>query len=100
MKQEFEFIIANGQADKHIAVIQLNRPKEFNALNLQLMNELKIALMEFDRDDEVRVIVLTGNEKAFAAGGYEMVRELEYLGCPTVEMKSMKEMKAKLYGVN
>lgn len=64
----FEFIIVNPQADKYVALIQLNRPKELNALNLQLMGELRDALKELDNNDEVRAIIITGNEKAFAAG--------------------------------
>lgn len=64
----FEFIIVNPQVEKFVALIQLNRPKELNALNRQLMTELKDALQQLDADDNVRVIVLTGNEKAFAAG--------------------------------
>ncbi|MEO6166711.1 MAG: enoyl-CoA hydratase-related protein [Chitinophagales bacterium] len=63
----FEFIIVE-QIEIHIALIRLHRPKELNALNRQLMNELKDALQELDADESVRVIVLTGNEKAFAAG--------------------------------
>ena len=63
-----EFIIVNPEAEKHIALIQLNRPKELNALNLQLMTELRDALKELDNNDKVRAIILTGNEKAFAAG--------------------------------
>jgi enoyl-CoA hydratase len=63
-----EFIKLNNQYKKHIALISLNRPKELNALNLQLMAELRDTLKALDEDDEVRVIVLTGNEKAFAAG--------------------------------
>lgn len=62
------FIKVNSQYKKHIALIELNRPKELNALNLQLMGELRDALKELDNDDEVRAIILTGNEKAFAAG--------------------------------
>ena len=63
-----EFIKVNNQYEKFIALIELNRPKELNALNLQLMSELRDALKELDNDDNVRVIILTGNEKAFAAG--------------------------------
>lgn len=63
-----EFISVESQYQKHIALIRLNRPKELNALNLQLMGELRDALKHLDEDDAVRVIVLTGNEKAFAAG--------------------------------
>ncbi len=51
-----------------VALIRINRPKELNALNLELMQELKNCLKELDDDDSVRAIVITGNEKAFAAG--------------------------------
>jgi len=64
----YEFIIVNPQIEKHIALIQLNRPKELNALNRQLMTELKDALQQLDADSTVRVTIITGNEKAFAAG--------------------------------
>jgi enoyl-CoA hydratase len=50
------------------AVIQFNRPEVLNAINIQLMTELVDALEMLDKDDKVRCIVLTGNEKAFAAG--------------------------------
>ncbi len=63
-----DYIKVNPQIQKHIALIELNRPKELNALNLQLMGELRDALQQLDKDDKVRVMVLTGNEKAFAAG--------------------------------
>lgn len=63
-----EFIIVTPQARPLIAHVQLNRPKELNALNLQLMQELRDALQQLDADDNVRCIVLSGNEKAFAAG--------------------------------
>lgn len=49
-------------------VIRLNRPEALNALNGKLMTELVKALQAADGDDQVRVIVLTGSEKAFAAG--------------------------------
>ena len=51
-----------------VTLIQLNRPNELNALNLELMEELRDALKALDANDDVRVIVITGNEKAFAAG--------------------------------
>lgn len=50
------------------AVVQFNRPDVLNAINIQSMVELVDALETLDKDDEVRCIVLTGNEKAFAAG--------------------------------
>jgi enoyl-CoA hydratase len=64
----YEFIIVEPQHRPQIALIRLNRPKELNALNLQLMQELKKAFHELDENDEVRCIVITGDERAFAAG--------------------------------
>lgn len=63
-----EFIKVNKAYEKHIALIELNRPKELNALNLQLMGELRDALKDIDNDDSVRVVIITGNKRAFAAG--------------------------------
>src|SRR5688572_3214248 len=63
-----EYIIVNEQYAAFIALIQLNRPKELNALNLQLMQELRDALQKLDRNESVRVIIIAGNEQAFAAG--------------------------------
>jgi enoyl-CoA hydratase len=51
-----------------IAVVQLNRPDVLNALNEEVMGELVAALEGLDDDGEIRCIVLTGNERAFAAG--------------------------------
>jgi len=51
-----------------VGLIRLNRPQQLNALNSQLMEELAAALEEFDRDENVGCIVITGNERAFAAG--------------------------------
>src|SRR5216684_7262642 len=51
-----------------VGLITLNRPKQLNALNPQLMQELGVALQGFDAHDDTGAIVITGNEKAFAAG--------------------------------
>jgi enoyl-CoA hydratase len=51
-----------------VGLITLNRPKALNALNDELMNELGRALLAFDADDGIGAIVVTGSEKAFAAG--------------------------------
>lgn len=51
-----------------VAVIRLNRPKALNALNDNMMNELGQALYKFDADSNIGCIILTGSEKAFAAG--------------------------------
>lgn len=50
------------------AVVQFNRAEVLNAINMQLMTELVDALESLDKDDGVRCVILTGNEKAFAAG--------------------------------
>ncbi|MBI3005496.1 MAG: enoyl-CoA hydratase/isomerase family protein [Ignavibacteriales bacterium] len=50
------------------AIVQLNRPDVLNAINIALMQELVEALENLDKDNDVRCIILTGNEKAFAAG--------------------------------
>jgi enoyl-CoA hydratase len=51
-----------------VGLVTLNRPKQLNALNDALMSELGDALLTFDADDNIGAIVLTGNDKAFAAG--------------------------------
>ena len=63
-----EFIHVTEQHEPSITLIQLNRPKELNALNLQLMQELRDALFHLDKNPAVKVIIITGNEQAFAAG--------------------------------
>ena len=52
----------------HVGLIRLDRPKALNALNAQLLSELADAVTKFDKDADIGAIVLTGNEKAFAAG--------------------------------
>jgi len=54
--------------DESVALITLNRPEALNALNAALWAELGQALAACDRDDKVRAIVITGSDKAFAAG--------------------------------
>jgi enoyl-CoA hydratase len=56
------------ERDGRVAVVLLNRPQQLNALSDELMTQLVDTLQELDRDDEVRAIVLGGNERAFAAG--------------------------------
>ncbi len=51
-----------------VGLIRLNRPQALNALCDQLMDELGAQLLAFDADDAIGAIVLTGSEKAFAAG--------------------------------
>jgi enoyl-CoA hydratase len=61
-------VVVERQADQRTALVRLNRPKQLNALNGAVMDALCDALEELDRDDAVRAIVVTGNERAFAAG--------------------------------
>jgi len=51
-----------------VGVVTLNRPKSYNALNYQLLSELMDALTAFDDDKSIGSMIITGNEKAFAAG--------------------------------
>ena len=63
----YQYILV--ERDERLGIVTLNRPKELNALNTDLVGELADAMEEFDRDDEIRCIVLTGaGERAFAAG--------------------------------
>ncbi len=60
----------NILVDRHdrVGLVRLNRPQALNALNDALMNELGSALLEFDADESIGAIVITGSERAFAAG--------------------------------
>jgi len=57
-----------GNGPRRVGLVTLHRPKQFNALNDTLMDELGAALKAFDADDTIGCIVLTGGDKAFAAG--------------------------------
>lgn len=56
------------RVEGRVGVVQLNRPKALNALNREIMTELMDALAAFDADEAVGCLVITGNERAFAAG--------------------------------
>jgi|TARA_B100001964_G_C13716721_1_gene372756 enoyl-CoA hydratase len=51
-----------------VGLVTLNRPKAMNALNVALIGELKLALDEFEDEDEIGAIVIIGSDKVFAAG--------------------------------
>jgi enoyl-CoA hydratase len=61
-------VLVERQPDARTALVRLNRPKQLNALNGPTMDALCGALEELDGDESVRAIVVTGNERAFAAG--------------------------------
>ena len=63
MSPDFETVIYEKK--DNIVVITLNRPEKYNALNLQLNQELKNSLKQAKEDNDVRVIVITGAGKAF-----------------------------------
>jgi len=56
------------RTEGRVGIVTLNRPKQLNALNDQLMNELGAVLAAFDADPEIGCMIVTGSEKAFAAG--------------------------------
>ena len=62
-----ELITVRTEADR-VGIVTLNRPKQLNALNDQLMDELGSALKSFDADPAIGCMLITGSEKAFAAG--------------------------------
>jgi enoyl-CoA hydratase len=62
----YETIIV--EVEEHIGLIRLNRPDALNALNSQILDELAEAITEMDGSNKVRAIIVTGSEKAFAAG--------------------------------
>lgn len=62
----YELITVTTQA--RVGIVTFNRPKQLNALNDQLMDEMGKALKAFDADDNIGCMILTGSEKAFAAG--------------------------------
>lgn len=70
MKKDYNNILVNESfnEDKSIALISLNRPQALNALSTELMNELLLCLKELDQNNQTKVIILTGSDRAFAAG--------------------------------
>ena len=68
MSYEMILTSTQGPDTRQVAIVTLNRPKQLNALNNQLMDELGSALKAFDADDHIGCIIITGSEKAFAAG--------------------------------
>ncbi|MEK4521900.1 enoyl-CoA hydratase-related protein [Psychrobacillus sp. FSL W7-1457] len=62
----FDFI--ETSINDHIGLIELNRPDRLNSLNRKMVSEIMDALLAFEREKEVRVIVITGRGRAFSAG--------------------------------
>ena len=75
---EYETILVDRPAPR-VARVTLNRPKALNALNLQLMHELVGAVVALDKDPEIGAVVITGSERAFAAGAdIKAMQSLDY----------------------
>ena len=63
-----QLVLVERHDDARTALVRINRPKQLNALNGPTMDALCDALETLDRDDGIRAVVVTGNERAFAAG--------------------------------
>jgi enoyl-CoA hydratase len=68
VSEDEPLVLVERQPEQRTALVRLNRPKQLNALNGAVMDALCDALEELDRDEGVRAIVVTGSERAFAAG--------------------------------
>ncbi|MGH7826113.1 MAG: enoyl-CoA hydratase-related protein [Candidatus Binatia bacterium] len=72
----FEHVIV--ERDGPVGIVTLNRPQQLNALSYGLVKDLSLAMLDLDQDDAVRVIIVTGGEKVFAAGAD--IKEMADLG--------------------
>lgn len=82
--KQYETILLSFE--ESVAIVQLNRPKAFNSINVQLLDDMYEVFSAMQYDPEVRAIILTGNNKAFAAGadiksvaGYNAFEALDFL---------------------
>ena len=94
----YEMILVETRG--RVGLVRLNRPKQLNALNDALMNELGDALARFDADEAIGAMIVTGSDKAFAAGadigamkdwGYMDVYKGEYVTRNWERMKSIRK---------
>ncbi len=76
----YETVVTSKEG--HLGIVTLNRPDALNALNTKMVTELISALTDFEKDEEVRCLVITGSEKAFSAGAD--IKEMS--GITAVEM--------------
>ena len=77
---QFETILL--EKHKGVGLITLNRPKALNALNSKLIQEVNLALDDLEKDQDIGCMVLTGSEKAFAAGAD--IKEMAGLNFPNI----------------
>ncbi|PWE13900.1 enoyl-CoA hydratase [Alcaligenes faecalis] len=92
--------LVKAEVHGRVALLTFNRPKALNALNNELIAELYALLKKYDADNEIGCIVLTGNEKAFAAGAdigamkdwtYHDVSSQDYLGGQWEELRRFRK---------
>ena len=92
---DFENVIV--EKDGALAVITLNRPQSLNALSYGLVKDLSLAMQQLDQDDEIRVMIVTGGTKVFAAGAD--IKEMAELGPfdrPVLERLSFRDQINKI----
>ena len=78
--------------EDNICLIRLDRPEAMNALNLELLREIGTALGEAQKNDKVRAIILTGSEKAFAAGAdIKLMSEKSFVDVFTEDLFTAEE---------
>jgi len=85
MKTDYETLLVEQQGG--VLIIRLNRPKQLNALNSTVMREMVAVSKEADADPSVRVLVVTGSEKAFAAGAD--ITEMSSMGYAEVQGQNL-----------
>jgi len=94
----YECIIA--EKVRRVGLLTLNRPRQLNALNSQLMQELTAALDDFEADEDIGCILITGSKKAFAAGadiqamldwGYMDVYRADYISRDWERLKTCRK---------
>ncbi len=83
MPENYQFILV--ERDERVGIVTLNRPKELNALSTTVIAEVAGALSAFDRDEQIRCMIITGaGEKAFAAGADIKEKTLRRLHKPLI----------------
>jgi enoyl-CoA hydratase len=75
------------QTQGRVGIIQLNRPQQLNALNTQVMKDVVDAAFRFDADKGIGAMIITGSEKAFAAGAD--IKEMQNLGYPETYLNNL-----------
>src|SRR5580692_1054251 len=87
-----------GYPSDGVLLIKINRPDRLNAMDARLHTELSRVWLDVDRDDECRVAVVTGEGKAFSAGGdFEMVEAT--LGSFSVVSRLLREAAEIVYNI-